>query len=419
MRWLELIGAALAGALAAAACSSEEGTEPAPYGTAGSSGSAASSGSSAGGQGGAGAGGAGSAGTSGTSLIDAGNLDVVEEDGPCSAVSEKAHRPAVDIVWIVDNSCSMGDEIDKIRTNINTSFVPKIAASTIDWQVIMISRRGSIDQYVCVDPPLGGPLCADNPPRFHQIDCEVGSHDSLFVAGNSYSIVPFPCNPGTPWGQLVRYDATKVFVEVTDDEADPPPFSWDGVTFDGWAMSVQPAGMFGTPTARKYVFHSIIGADPTDLTKTCSSVGVDGGLGNSAEAPGVEYQKLSQVTGGIVRSICEADWSDIFDTIASGIVDKLECEFAVPAPEGGTVDPDKVNVKYTPGDGSPPEDVLRDDNAECVPSDGGPGANGWQWNVDQTKIILCGPICDAVRNDDDGQIDIELGCETKVVPPPT
>ena len=138
---------------------------------------------------------------------------------------------------------------------------------------------------------------------------------------------------------------------------------------------------------------------------------------------GLEYQKLSQVTGGIVRSICEDDWSDIFDTIASGIVDKLERAFPVPTPEGGTIDPGKVNVKYTAGDGGAPHEILQDNNGPCDPNDPDAGpdagkADGWQWNVDQSQILLCGPICDTVRNDESGQIDIELGCETKVVPPP-
>lgn len=345
-------------------------------------------------------------------------------DAGCTTTTDKAGKPAVDIIWLVDNSCSMADEIQKVRDNINANFVPTIDQSNIDWQVIMVSARGTSSQDVCVEPPLAGPSCGNNPPKFTHLNCEVDSSNSLYAAAFAYIGGGFPpllCDlTGGPISALARFDATKVFVEVTDDEADF--FGWNAATFDNWALTqAVPAGMFGTAQARKYIFHSIIGADAVDPTKTCSSVGVDAGAdagpGNSAVEPGLEYQKLSQLTGGIVRSICESDWSDIFNTIATGIVEKLSCEYAVPAPaDGGTIDPTKVNVTFTPstdaGAGTP-EDILQDNNLGCEA-----GADGWQWDAAKTKILLCGPTCEKVKADEGGQIDIVVGCETKVVPPP-
>jgi hypothetical protein len=243
----------------------------------------------------------------------------------------------------------------------------------------------------------------------------VGSSNSLQVAAFAYAGAGWPpvipCNlTGGPWSKLARFDATKVFVEVTDDEADF--FGWDAAGFDNWALNVaQPPGMFGTAQKRKYIFHSIVGADATDPTKTCTTTGQDGG--NAAVEPGLEYQKLSKLTGGVVRSICETDWSDIFNTIAAGIVSKLSCEFTVPPPkDGGTIDPNKVNVSFTPSGGSSTE-VLQDNNKPCDQ-----GADGWQWDSTKTKVLLCGSTCDKVKADDGGKIDIVVGCATKVVPPP-
>jgi hypothetical protein len=364
-----------------------------------------------------GSGGSSAVGGSGNVGVDASTKDSGDDpDAPCQSVTAKASKPAVDIVWIVDNSCSMADEIAKVRSNINQSFVPIIDQSNIDWRVIMISSKGTSSQKVCVDPPLAAGSCGNNPPKFHQLDCTVGSTDSLSIAQSSYAAPGFPfCTFGTvPWNQYARFDATKVFVEVTDDEAGPPPFFLLADGFDYWALNqAQPAGMFGTAQARKYIFHAIVGLDPLDPSKACNTLTADGGSGNKAEAPGLEYQKLANLTGGIVRSICETDWSDIFNTIASGIVNKLSCEYAVPAPgDGGTIDPGKVNVSFTPGGGQP-EDVLQDTNAACDQ-----GANGWQWNADQSKILLCGEACTKAKNDDAGQIDIIFGCTTKTVPPP-
>lgn len=89
---------------------------------------------------------------------------------------------------------------------------------------------------------------------------------------------------------------------------------------------------------------------------------------------------------------------------------ELSCEFDVPTnPTGGGVDLDKVNVSFTPRAGSP-EHVLRDDTKAC---DG--GAEGWQYAENETKIVLCGEICDRVRADRHARIEIVLGCPTEKV----
>ncbi len=417
MRTTYLLAVA-SGVALALACSA---TNDSKSGTGGGGGTGGGTGGGSGtGTGGSG-GGIGATGGTGGGSIDAGLKDSAPSDAACQVISQKANKPAVDVIWLVDNSCSMTDEIEKVRTNINGSFVPIIDQSIIDWQVIMISSRGTTSQDVCVEPPLAKPNCANNPPKFTHISCPVGSSDSLHVAAASYAGGGFPpvfCDFGEPlWNTLARYDATKVFVEVTDDEADF--IGWNADGFDNWALNLaQPPGMFGTAQARKYVFHGIIGMNPQDPTKTCNTTaaadaGADSGTGNAAVEPGLEYQKLAKLTGGTVRSICESDWSDIFNTIAAGIVNKLSCEYVVPPPkDGGTIDPTKVNVKFTPS-GGPTDFILQDNNAPC-----NQGADGWQWDATKTKVLLCGATCDKVKADDGGQIDLEFGCETKVAPPP-
>jgi len=410
------LGVLLGGAVAAS-CSATDGG-----GSGGSGGGSAAFGGGTSGVGGSGGGSAasggggpsGGGGTGGIS-IDTGINDTGDPDAPCTTYTEEAKKPAVDIVWLIDNSCSMGDEIAKVREQLNKSFVPIISKSIIDWQVIMVSAKGTSSQKVCVDPPLAGASCGNNPPKFTHLDCEVDSSNSLYAAAYAYQGSGFPplfsCNmAGGPWDKLARFDATKVFVEVTDDEADF--FGWNAAGFDNWALNTaQPKGMFGTAQNRKYIFHSIIGHDPANPTKTCNTSGQDGGT--AAVAPGLEYQQLSKLTGGIIRSICESNWSDIFNTIAAGIVDKLSCEFVVPPPkDGGTIDPSKVNVSYTPKGGTSQE-VLQDNNKPCAQ-----GADGWQWDATKTKILLCGATCDKVKGDDGAKIDIVVGCATKVAPPP-
>ncbi len=364
----------------------------------------------AGGSDASGLGGSGAAATGGAAgvTIDAGVKDTGSPDA-CASISAKANRPEVDIIWVIDNSSSMWDEIDKVHKNINQAFVPIIDKSILDWQVIMISKRGSKLGEVCVQPPLAGANCADNPPKFHQISCVVGSSSSLSVAFSSYkgTVSPLVCDSDAkPWNKLARFDATKVFVEVTDDEAGPATQYMTAGGFDYWALnSAQPPGMFGTEAARKYIFHAIVGMDKANPSVVCKSGG------NEAEAPGIEYQHLAKLTGGITRSICEDDWSDIFTSIAGGIVSRLSCEYAPTPPGGQSLDPNQVNVSFTPGGGSP-EAILQDNNKPCDQ-----GADGWQWDPTKTRILLCGASCDKVKADLGGQIDLEFGCATKLAPP--
>lgn len=365
-------------------------------------GSAGSGGSAAGGTG---TGGAAAGGSGGGLVIDSGS-DADDPDAACTTVSQQASTPSVDIVWVVDRSGSMSDEIDKIETNINTSFVPTITNSTIDWRVLFFTKRGTADLEVCVAPPLAGPSCADNPPSFLHLDCDVQSSNSLTLLRNAWT-GGGPACPGQRWDNKVRFDSTKVFVVVTDDA--PSFFDVLAQGFDDWATGqAQPAGIFGTKAARKYVFHGIIGMDPTNPAVACTSAT------NQAVAPGLEYQKLAQWTGGIVRSICEDDWSDIFTTIGEGIVNRLSCDYAVPQPPAGqTIDPNEVNVAFTPGGSTTPVDVLQDNNFACDA-----GANGWQWNANKTRILLCGQACADATADTAAKLDIVFGCATKIAPPP-
>lgn len=87
----------------------------------------------------------------------------------------------------------------------------------------------------------------------------------------------------------------------------------------------------------------------------------------------------------------------------------LGCEFDVPKGDGGTIDYDQVNVSFKPSGAAQEQPVLQDPSKPCEG-----GASGWQYTPDRSRILLCGPACQAVKNDPGGQVAITLGCKTQV-----
>ncbi len=86
----------------------------------------------------------------------------------------------------------------------------------------------------------------------------------------------------------------------------------------------------------------------------------------------------------------------------------LTCEYKLPAaPPGQSLDPNKVNVVYTPGGGGAPQTLSY--NKDC-------SGNGQGWHYDDpappTKISMCGASCDGLKAAG-GRVDVVLGCATQ------
>jgi hypothetical protein len=87
----------------------------------------------------------------------------------------------------------------------------------------------------------------------------------------------------------------------------------------------------------------------------------------------------------------------------------LPCDYEIPTKvAGGEVDPNFVNVLFTPSAGGAPKTILQD--TACT--------NGVGWHYDDpanpTKIVFCPSTCQTVRADFGAKVQILLGCETEV-----
>jgi hypothetical protein len=318
-------------------------------------------------------------------------------DTSCAAQVTTATRAEVDIIVVIDTSGSMSEETNQVKANINT-FAQKIGSSGLDYTVVMIAEKPQNLPFppgfplpgICVPAPLAGASCADNPPKFHHVNETVGSTDSLSLILSKFSTYE-------PW---LRPKAFKVFIEVTDDNS---ALSW--TDFDQQLLAKSPA-QFGTAASRRYIFDSICGWKKGTAVLHSDKCG-------SAVNTGAHFQELSKLTGGIVDSVCETNYSSVFDNIANGLVKKLGCEFAFPTTtDGQQTDPTKVAVNYTPSSGAKQTLTQVTDAGKC-----GTVANAWYYddNTNPGKILFCPTTCTSAGADTSGKVEVAVGCKA---PPP-
>jgi uncharacterized protein YegL len=88
----------------------------------------------------------------------------------------------------------------------------------------------------------------------------------------------------------------------------------------------------------------------------------------------------------------------------------LPCQFVIPPPpDGKTLDPNLVNVEYTPGGMGMATKIPKAAGfADC-----GSGA-GWYYDNEAapTKILLCPASCAQVKNDSQAKVDVAFGCKS-------
>ena len=290
-------------------------------------------------------------------------------------------RQGVDIIFAVDSSGSMDEEIVFVQDNLNR-FSQQIVMSGVDVRVIMLAEHGS----VCVGAPLGSGRCPDdsNPPRYIRLDQEVDSNDALNVYVDSFPSYRSQLRPGT----------RKVFVVITDDDATDGPLNnaaafrnavaqLDAALFADWAYS----GIF------------------------CFSDCED------AAAIGTVHAELVSLTRGVSGDLCLQDFAPVFDQLAKAIITgaELSCEWDMPAPPAGEMlELSSVNVRYVDSAGAQAKLGKVSGAADCPNF-----KNGWYYDNDQapTKILACPQTCTSMRESGVAKVEVLFGCKSEPPPP--
>jgi hypothetical protein len=349
-------------------------------------------------------------------------------------------RP-VDIIFAIDNSESMSEEIGEVENQINVNFATIIESSGTDYHLIMVSRHGAhavgqAQQRICVKSPLSATTCVPIPAvpaetaKFIQHDSVVDSNNGLCQLLTTYSGPDLDTNHPQGWKAFLRPEAFKVITIITDDH---PAASCFGLTFDdkqvdtGAATSMASAwdsylvahapDQFGTAAHRNYLFNSIVGVANYDQVDTSKPYPPTAPLNvaqctPSSQWPGLGYQALSVLTGGLRFPTCGLNYTSMFQSMARGVIDKatIACDYGIPAdPPGGKIDPSTALVRYTSG--------TKQTDFSQVASLAACGSNNFyiDTSVTPNRIKLCADACSAVQADAAAKVKVIYSCFPKDV----
>jgi len=384
-----------------------------------------------------------------TLTIGAGGNDVGIPCIESSAIDVLSSRP-VDVIFVIDDSGSMSDELSSISKNINEHFADVMADAGLDYRVIMVVMHGGHINWgqVCIEAPLstipkGGCSTVEseppgnNPGKFYHYSYDVQSNDSPCVILDTLTATndrpdTFGLAP-KGWITWLRKSAFKVFIEVTDDMpncvwyADPVNQKGKKVFNDfysnvgGQIMATEwdkiltkiAPEQFGTPEKRNYTFFSVVGMlekpeatdddtgfviDPngTPDEEFSPAEGIVMDTCSTAVASGTGYQHLSKMTGGLRFPVCQAEKFDVvFEKIAGSIdsITSTQCVIEIPQSGAeGIVNIDTVTIEVEGNDGSIVTLKKVSSFSDCT-------SGSDEFFVDPTGSVasLCPDTCKAVK----------------------
>jgi len=200
--------------------------------------------------------------------------------------------PAVDVLFVVDNSCSMEEEQYALRSNF-PQFMRFFTGSGLDYHVGVTTTdmdRTNREAGMLVEDNSGGGLYIDATYTEAEAVSSFSDRTTLGTNGSGDER-----GKDAVWGVLVtnqsqdqgfyRSEADLSVIAISD-ERDYSDVSLN--EFSSWLAGLKPEGTV--------YFSSIVGPDPN---------------GCATAERGTGYLEVTERVGGIEWSICDSDWSDL------------------------------------------------------------------------------------------------------------
>ena len=202
---------------------------------------------------------------------------------------EQTEETKADILFVIDNSGSMGDEQANIATHAS-DFILALDALAADYQIAVITT----DNMSFVGPIITN----SSPTRVADLSNQivVGTTGSAHEQGLAYAKYATSLGgEATAASGFIRNNSLLNIIFVSDEDD------------------------FSIGTAASYVIHfQGLKLDPTQVMLHAVVGDVPGGCGTARA--GIRYADASAGTGGLFYSICSADWGSNLQNLANGAI---------------------------------------------------------------------------------------------------
>ena len=208
---------------------------------------------------------------------------------------------AGDILFVIDNSCSMSEEQAALGNNFG-NFIGTLTQQNIDFQIgVTTTDVDSSGEQGRLVEPSGVRIVRPSTPNAASVlaaNVQLGTNGSYSEKGleAAYLALSDPLI-NTHNAGFVRTGASLAVIVLSDEEdssSRPLPF------YESFFGSLKgPSGRFA--------FHAIVGTRQPN----CS------GPGGRADY-GARYIQVAQNSGGLVDSICNTTWGPTLDSLAAG-----------------------------------------------------------------------------------------------------
>ncbi|MEQ8985456.1 MAG: choice-of-anchor D domain-containing protein, partial [Deltaproteobacteria bacterium] len=232
----------------------------------------------------------------GRSAKDATQIDEFEQLG----------TPKVDIMFVIDNSCSMSQEQDAIATNFQ-AFIQFAQAQALDYQLAVtttdVTTSGENGRFVPITGNAANrivtPQTQPTPEAVFADNVSQGTSGSASELGfeAAYRALTAPNIVGHNAGFL-RQDAVLSIIFVSDE---PEQSANTADFYINFFLSIK-----GFRNSNLFSASSIVGDNPG---------GCNGAGGSASAAP--RYIEAANRTGGVFQSICTADWSRSLEDLST------------------------------------------------------------------------------------------------------
>ena len=204
---------------------------------------------------------------------------------------EQDQIDAVDILFVVDNSCSMNDKQTQLATNFDT-FMNVLDISGVDYHIGFITT----DSYHAVGTMITT-ATADPVTEVATIIDDIGTHGSASEKGLFYSYYAlqtgYDFGPGSDFW---RTDSKLIIIYISDED----DFS-SGIT----PTSIKTYTVAAKGSSAYVTAHAVAGDYPGGCTA------------NGGATEGTDYYTTVSYLNGVFLSICEDDWGTPLETLAN------------------------------------------------------------------------------------------------------